>query len=360
MVGSFVLPPLLPLAAPDPLEHVLPHRLVSSPLFELFGHPVYLTSHIVMMFIAAIAMLIVFSYVGRQSRRSVVPSGVANFFEAIISYLRTEVFQPALGANTDRFAPFLWTIFFFILFCNLAGLIPINEIMELINGETGTHLPLFGGTATGNINVTAALAVLAFISFHFSGITQQVRIQMDPTLDPHHTGPDHVPPHGHGGTIGSEGLENRDVKINHGRGDGHDHAHGLHYAHGPKALVQGKPFPVALVLGLYHYGKNFVPPVPGWLWLPMLLLEIIGSFVKPFSLCMRLFANMVAGHLVLASFLMLIFLVSAYVGRGGLGIVVVSASAAFCLLEVFVAFLQAYIFAFLTCLFIAAAVSPEH
>jgi F0F1-type ATP synthase membrane subunit a len=352
--------PSLSLGAVNPMEHVLPHRIFSEPLFRLFGQPIYLNSHIVMMLFAAVTMVIIFTHMGAKSKRSHVPTGLQNFFEAIASYLRTDVFQPSLGDNADRFAPFLWTVFFFILFCNLWGMVPINDLVHVTDGEMGWHVPEFGGTATGNINVTATLAIIAFIAFHISGIVQHIRIQMDPSLDPHHTGPDHLPPHGHGGTIGSEGTENRDVKVAHHVGDGHDHAHGLHYAHGPKAVVQGKPFPVAVVLGLIQYVKNFVPPVPWWLWFPMLILELIGSLVKPFSLCMRLFANMVAGHMVLVSFVTLIFLVSALAGRGGLGFVVVIASAVFSLLELFVAFLQAYIFVFLTTLFIATAVSPEH
>lgn len=342
------------------MEHVLPHRVGSEPLFRFGNQAFYLNSHIIMMFAAAVLMVLIFGYVGSKSRRELVPTGLRNFFEAIASYLRTDVFEPALGDNTDRFAPFLWTMFFFILFCNLLGLLPINECIKLFNAAAGAHIPELAGTATGNINVTATLAIIAFFAFHISGLVQHVRIEMDPSLDPHHTGKDHLPPHGHGGTIGSEGLENSDVKIDHRAGDGHDHAHGLHYAHGPTAIAQGKPFPIAVFTGVLKYIKNLVPPVPWWLWLPMLLLELIGTLVKPFSLCMRLFANMIAGHLVLAAFVSLIFLASSYFFRGALGIVVVAGSAAFDCLELFVAFLQAYIFTFLTTLFIAAAVSPEH
>jgi len=345
--------------SPNMLEHVLPRRL-TPPLFRLFGQPVWFTSHMAMEIIAAVLLIIVFSYVGAKSRREVVPTGIRNFFEAIVSYLRTDVFQPALGDNTDRFAPFLWTVFFFILFCNLLGMIPINEIIELINGKGGTHIPTFGGGATGNVNVTAAMAIMAFIMFHVSGITQQIRIKMDPSLDPHHTGHDHLPPHGHGGIVGSEGLENSDIKIDHKPGDGHDHAHGLHYAHGPHAVAQGKPFPVALFAGTLDYIKNLVPPVPLALWPLMFVLEVIGALVKPFSLCIRLFANMVAGHLVLGSFVMLIFLSNLLAAKLAIGAVVVAVAGAFSILEVFVAFLQAFIFTLLTTLFLATAVSPEH
>ena len=348
------------LAAADMMEHVQDKRLSHESLFTLFGHPVYFTSHIVMMIIAAILMLLIFPMMGAKTRGSPIPTGIQNFFEAIMSYLRTEVFEPALGDNTDRFVPFLWTVFFFILFCNILGLLPFHEIILLINGKFATHIPEIGGTATGNIAVTIALALVAFVMYHTSGVIQQVRIQMDPSLAPHHTGPDHTPPHGHGGTFGAEGQENEDVRIDHRVGDGHDHAHGVHRAHGPDAVAQGKPFPVAVVVGTLHYIKNFVPQVPGWLWLPMFGLEMIGALVKPFSLCMRLFANMIAGHLVLASFITLIFLVTSYAARGTVGVPVVLGCAVFSILELFVAFLQAYIFTFLTTLFIASAVAPEH
>jgi F0F1-type ATP synthase membrane subunit a len=339
------------LADLNPLEHVMPQNI--APLFDLGKSHVTLTSHILMMGIAAVLMLLVFPAMAAAARKSPVPRGIGNFFEAIMSFLRTEVFRPALGDNTDRFVPFLWTLFFFILFCNLLGLIPTGEIIEIINGKFGTRIPHIGGTATANINVTAALALITFVVIHISGIWQQIRIQMDPSLAPHHSGPDHQPPHGHGGTFGAEGLENGDVVIDHHAGEP-NHAHGLHPAPG------GKPFAIAVPLGIGHYFKNLVPPVPLLLWPLMLVLELIGVFIKPFSLCMRLFANMVAGHLVLASLVGLIFLASAYSVRGGLGIGVIAACAAFSLLELFVAFLQAYIFTFLATLFIAAAVAPEH
>jgi len=344
--------PILPLA--DLLEHIQTHKMSDQPLFHLFGQPVHLTTHIFMMILAAILMLIIFPIIGARAKKSPVPTGMHNFFEAILTYLRNEVFVPALGENADRFVPFLWTLFFFVLFCNLLGLIPFHEIIELINGKLGTQIPSIGGTATGNVNVTATLAIITFFMIHISGIVQQVRIQMDPSLDPHHTGEDHLPPHGHGGTFGAEGLENDDVKIDHHVGDGHDHAHGFHHA------PAGKPFPVALFAGIFLYFKNFVPKVPAVLWPLMFILELIGALVKPFSLCVRLFANMIAGHLVLASLVSLIFLASSYALRGTLGVPVVLGCTVFSILEVFVAFLQAYIFTFLASLFIASAVAPEH
>ena len=85
-----------------------------------------------------------------------------------------------------------------------------------------------------------------------------------------------------------------------------------------------------------------------------------GALVKPFSLCVRLFANMVAGHLVLGALVSIIpFAAAAYLW-GPIGVIVVLGCTALSLLELFVAFLQAYVFSFLTTLFIASAVAPEH
>jgi len=72
--------------------------------------------------------------------------------ESILVFLREEMVKPALGADTYRFLPLLWTYFFFIITCNLLGLIP------------------FSATATGNISVTAGLAVIAFVTYHFFGM----------------------------------------------------------------------------------------------------------------------------------------------------------------------------------------------
>ena len=98
------------------------------------------------------------------------------------------------------------------------------------------------------------------------------------------------------------------------------------------------------------------------LFVLLLGLEFIGSLVKPFSLCVRLFANMIAGHLVPAALIMLIPLpaVAGIAATYGIGIVVVAGCVALGCLDLFVAFLQAYIFTFLVTLYIASAVAPEH
>lgn len=108
--------------------------------------------------------------------------------------------------------------------------------------------------------------------------------------------------------------------------------------------------------GLKSYVVNFVPHVP-WPMLPFIyFLEIIGAFVKPFSLAIRLFANMLAGHVLILALFSFIVIFENFVAAAGSVFFVVMVS----LLEVFVAFLQAYIFTFLTTIFIGFAVKPEH
>jgi F0F1-type ATP synthase membrane subunit a len=355
----------------DQLTHVMPH---------FFGEPegapppkFGFSNHILMMCIAAALAMLVFTYVGAKARTTLVPRGMHNFFESILSFLRTELIRPALGANADRFTPFIWTVFFFILFCNLLGLIPLNEIAtttrylveKMQHGDKAQiHEYHFWGTATANFSMTGGLAIVAFFAVHISGIIQQVRIKMDPSLAPHHHGNDHAPPHGHGQSFGLEGIEDeRDVVLEHRVGDGHDHAHGVHHSQ----EFGGQPFPVAVVTGIGSYIWNFAPhPEMGWKVIELVMfgalfvLELAGSIVKPFSLCVRLFANMVAGHLVLASLVGMIPFAMAVYAWGPIGAIVVAGCTALSMLELFVAFLQAYIFAFLTTLFIASAVAPEH
>ena len=370
MTGFLPIPSALPLAAgaDELLEHVLPHRLHIQ--FGSFA----ITNHIFMMALAALICLVTFSYVGAATRRRLVPKGVQNFFEAILSFLRTEVIRPALGVHGDRFTPFIWTVFFFILTCNLLGMFPVNETVNVVRAlaeriNTG-HWPKveafqaahFWGTATANFSITGGLAIVAFIIIHVSGIIQQIRIKMDPSLAPHHAGHDYATPHGHGQGEGIQGEQ--DLVVEHRVGDGHDHAHGVHHSR----EFKGEPLPVAVLTGIGAYIWNFAPhPDMGGRFMDLLMfgmlviLEAFGALIKPFALCIRLFANMLAGHLVLAALIAMIPFVgmAAYVW-GPISIIVIAGCTALSCLELFVAFLQAYIFTFLTTLFIASAVAPEH
>ncbi len=116
-----------------------------------------------------------------------------------------------------------------------------------------------------------------------------------------------------------------------------------------------------LRLGGMDYVKHFNPG-PWWLAPLMVPLEIFGLLAKAFALAVRLFANMLAGHIILAVLLSFVLAVGGSVGTGaglGMALIVVPASVAVNLLEIFVAFLQAFIFTFLTVLFLGMAVLPH-
>lgn len=369
---------LLSVLAAGPLEHVLPHVV-----FEI--GPLKVTNQMVMALVAAVLMLLIFPPLFRRTYDGA-PSGARNLFESILEFLRVEVFRPALKENTDRFVPFLWTLFFFILFCNLLGSIPIADILRLILGRP-VH---WGGTATGNINTTAALAVCAFFAIHVSGVLQIAKSLRDGTYGHH----GHHEEHSSDGGPGHEAA----IDLEHGRGDAlpadvpqqidalsrpgnhyHDDEHVKHpvaMRHNGTVSEHGRGMGAAgaALLAVPLYFWNFAPhpfkPEPGqskalWgldvvMWLLLLVLELIGAVIKPVALSIRLFANMIAGHLVLAVLVSLIPVTASLAVQMAVGVPVTALSLMIRLLELFVAFLQAYIFTFLTTLFIASAVAPEH
>jgi F-type H+-transporting ATPase subunit a len=244
---------------------ILEHHLLDHKIARLFaiGHtPFYLTTHNLMMAIAGALLLGLLLVARRQS--GAVSTGWANFFEIFIVYIRDEIVRPNLGEAGDRYLPYFLTLFFFILFCNLLGLVP------------------FGATATGNIAVTAAMAITTFMMINIAGVKE---------------------------------------------------------------------------LGLMHYVQTYIPPgLPFWLVPLMFVIEILGLFTKSFALCIRLFANMIAGHIVILAFLGLIFIFHSVL----IAPVSVAAAVGLGLLEIFVAFLQAYVFTLLTVVFVGGAVNPQH
>jgi F-type H+-transporting ATPase subunit a len=215
--------------------------------------------------------------------KGLVPTGARNLFEAVLQFLREEVARPALGKHTDKYIGFIWTMFFLILTANLLGMIPIGAVGASID----SHLKHIGGTATGNISITAGLALCSFFLIHISGMREK-------------------------------GLGK--------------YWNSFFFGHAPMALA----------------------PL-------MIPLEILGALVKPFALAIRLFANMIAGHVVIA---VLLGFAAFGIAMGGayIGITAVSVLGAVFigLLEVLVAFIQAYIFTFLTTLFVGMAVQSDH
>lgn len=276
---------------PD-LQGMLTHHLLDgseiefvTPFFELViplphWDPIHLgpltldfspTKHVVFLLLAAVLCLLVFIPIGRAMRRKYeerAPSGLANAVEAMVIYFRDEIVRRNIGHGADAYTGYILTLFFFILFMNLLGLVP------------------FGATATGNFMVTGALALITFIVVEVSGMM----------------------------ALGARGY-----------------------------------------LRTIFYAPPGMNPVGTAIMLVILTpVEFLGKLTKPFALMVRLFANMLAGHTLVLSLLGLIFmfaggsaLVTGTVTFASLGMV-----SGIMILEVFVAFLQAYIFAMLTAVFI--------
>ena len=228
------------------------------------------TKHVVFMFLAALLCLVIFIPIGRAMRDKYTdraPSGLANAMEALVIYFRDEVVRRNIGHGADAYTGYILTLFFFILFMNLLGLMP------------------FGATATGNFMVTGALALMTFVVVEISGMR----------------------------TLGFKGY-----------------------------------------MRTIFYAPPGLPPI-GQAALMVILtpVEFLGKLTKPFALMIRLFANMMAGHTLVLSLLGFIFLFAGigtakWLVAGGSVLIVIAIMA----LEVFVAFLQAYIFAMLSAVFI--------
>lgn len=222
----------------------------------------------------AIALMVVFVPLAQRIKRGGAPKGrFWNFFEVLLLFVRDQVARPSIGKeDADKYVPYLWTTFFFILFCNLFGLIP------------------FLGSPTGALGCTAVLAIGSALLVFGTGFAK----------------------------FGFVGFM--------------------------KAQVPHMDLPLAFAI--------IIKPM-------IFLIEFIGLFMKHIVLALRLFANMFAGHLVLAVLL-------AFIGAtwGSTLVYFVTPATLFAsvgvyLLEIFVAFLQAYIFVFLTSLFIGAAAHPH-
>jgi F-type H+-transporting ATPase subunit a len=233
-----------------------------------------LSKHVFFLMLSAAVVLILLLYVAWQHKRHSSeegrPKGFAAGMEAVILYLRNEIFMPVLGGHGgDKYVPFCLTLFFFIALCNLFGLLP------------------WGSTPTGNIAVTATLAVITFIVVEIAGM---------------------------------------------------------------RALGKG-------YIGTVIYWPHDDMPV--FIKLPLSLImtpvEIVGKFTKPFALTIRLFANMIAGHVIILALIGLIFL---------FGFKVAIASVAMALfimfLEILVAFIQAFIFSLLAAVFIGQIRAAHH
>ena len=238
------------------------------------------TKHVVMLLFGSLVLTIVMLLTARAHRRAsaagTAPSGGTNAIEAMILYIRDEVILPNVGHRGEGFVPYLMTAFFFILTLNLLGLVP------------------YGSTATGNISVTATMAIMTFLTVEIAGIR----------------------------------------------------ANGLGYLN-----------------TIFYWDKKQAPFMRVILFLIMSPVELIGKFTKPFALAIRLFANMTAGHIVVLAFVGMIFTFSA-VGNPAVRVVAMGLPAimavAIMLLELLVAFLQAFIFTLLSAVFIGQMRAEHH
>jgi F-type H+-transporting ATPase subunit a len=235
-----------------------------------------LTKFMVLEVVIALIIFVLFMALAARIKGGSLAQGkLWNLLEVFLLYVRDNVARPCIGdQDADRFVPYLWTLFFFVLGCNLMGMIP------------------WMGSPTGALATTAALALTTFIVVCGSGIKQL----------------------GFGGFLKAQ-VPHMDV---------------------PKAIY---PF----------------------MWIFVFGIEIFGLLVKHSVLAVRLLANMMAGHVVLSVILAFIG-ASAVAGQyiwGGVTAASVLGATALSLLELFVAFLQAYIFTFLSALFIGAAVHPH-
>ena len=230
-----------------------------------------LTKHVVFMMLAALLCLAIFIPIasamkGKYANKA--PKGLANAMEALILYFRDEVVRRNIGHGADAYTGYILTIFFFILFMNLLGLLP------------------FGSAATGNFMVTGALALVTFIVVEISGMR----------------------------ALGLKGY-----------------------------------------MGTIFYAPHGLNPVGQAIMLVILTpVEFLGKLTKPFALMIRLFANMLAGHTLVLSLLGMIFMfaTAGAVVAAGVSIASVGMVTAIMVMELGVAFLQAYIFAMLTSVFI--------
>ena len=292
----------------DPGETIIEHVSNSShedPLIRLphlLGIDFSVTKHVFMLwFVAAIVFFIVTIAVRRYLKQDrLIPSGLMNGLEAVVEFVRDSIVLPNVGSKwTNTWTPLILTFFFFILTANAIGLIPIFDVVAVIDRlflHTGPdsflkRLVHGGTTATGNFNVTAGLATITFFAIIIAG----------------------------------------------------SRAHGV-----------------------VRHWINLVPRgLSPLIYVMLIPIEIMGMFVKPFALTMRLAANMTGGHIAILSILSFVFLFTEMFAKAiagiGVGLVVsIPLAVGIWTLEIIVVLVQAYVFTLLTAVFIGMAIHVHH
>jgi F-type H+-transporting ATPase subunit a len=285
------------------IEHVSNNQ--QHPIFHLptiGGIDFSITKHVLMLWLVAALLFVVVTWAVRRYLRQErpIPSGFMNALESVVEFVRDSIVQPNVGSKwVNTWTPLVLTFFLFILCANAIGLVPLFDVLGLVDHyvlHTDEHsvvkAMLHGGTtATANFNVTAALATITF------------------------------------GAIIVAGTK----------------AHGF----------------------ITHW-KNIVPSGLAWpIYILLIPIEILGMFVRPFALTMRLAANMTGGHIAILAILSFVFLFTELFGRAvagiGVGLAVsVPLAVGISALEIIVVLVQAYVFTLLTAVFIGMAIHVHH
>ena len=291
---------------PNIIHHVS-NSDISHPLYHiprLFGIDFSVTKHVLMLWIVALLIGIAVIIPVRKflSSKKTAPSGWMNGIEAIVQFIRDSIVKPNVGPKwVMTWTPFVLTLFFFILFANGIGMVPIFDVLGAFNrfvldvpasdSNNMINNLLHGGvTATGNFNVTSGLATITFFSIMVAG---------------------------------------------------------------------------TMAHGFINHWKNLAPHGLAWpIYIILIPIELMGLFVKPFALTMRLAANMTGGHIALLALLslMAIFGEMFHSTIAGVGVAFVSIpiSVAISALEIIVVLVQAYVFTLLTSVFVGMAINVHH
>ena len=284
----------------------LDHPLIQLP--HIWGINLSVSKHVLMLWIVAVlvacSVIIPIRKYLQQDKPQ--PKGWMNVIEAVVKFIRDSIVKPNIGPKfTDTWAPMILTFFFFILFANGIGLLPIFDILGVFNrfildipapppgveDHNFINSLLHGGaTVTGNFNVTAALAMITFFAIMVAG----------------------------------------------------SRAHGF-----------------------INHWKNLAPHGLAWpVYIILIPIEIIGMFVKPFALTMRLAANMTGGHIAILAILsfIAIFAEMFHSTMTGIGVALFSVPLATAIsgLEIIVVLVQAYVFTLLSAVFIGMAINVHH
>jgi len=286
------------------MEHVsntsVDHPVIHLP--RIFGIDMSVTKHVLMLWIIAVLLFFGITWIVRRFVRQErpIPSRPMSLLEIVIEFVRDGIVEPNVGHKwSGTWTPLVLTLFLFIFAGNLLGVIPVFDVLELLNSTLIHASPasffsrmLEGGvTVTANYNVTAALATIAFFAIIVAGTR----------------------------------------------------AHGF----------------------IQHW-KNLVPSgMPVYVYPILVPIEIMGMFVRPFALTMRLAGNMVGGHIAILALLSLVFIFTQLFGHAiaGIGIGMVMSlpiGVGLTALELIVILVQAYVFALLTAVFIGMAIHAHH